>query len=319
MDFTCLSADELRDTLVKITLEWERRYGVAPAITSAISEYDAARLVGHTADSFALDGVGRTAVTRGMDFQFEGLRYQVKACRPSGKPGSKITKVPKASNHEWDLLVWILYDREFRVLEAWEWTVEAYRTTFHTRDRLSPSMMQAGRAIPFDSRLPVRAPTLQSTAEMGNPLPVISDAPLQKGTFMFESGREYTRNEIHAHVGGSKQSYLPTKNGAVVAGCLTHDLNPRAPHVILCGRGARIEPAGKLLATQPDAIPVFLKRGTNRWKYQGLFKPVASYTSGVEFDNYVAGSGRPPAEVSRVVVLNAASISSCCAQVPENQ
>lgn len=63
---------------------------------------------------------------------------------------------------------------------------------------------------------------------------------------MFEAGREYTRDEIHAYCGGSKQSYLPTKNGAVVAACLTHALNPRAPQVILCGRGARIEPAGQL-------------------------------------------------------------------------
>ena len=121
---------------------------------------------------------------------------------------------------------------------------------------------------------------------------------------MFIVGREYTRDEIHAKVGGSKQSYLPTKNGAVVAACLTCDLNPRAPQVILCGRGARIQPTGELLARQPYAIPVFLKRDVNRWEYQGLFKPAGSYTSGPEFNGYVAGSGRPPAEVSRVVVLN---------------
>jgi hypothetical protein len=122
---------------------------------------------------------------------------------------------------------------------------------------------------------------------------------------MFDIGSEYTRDEIHAQVGGSKQSYLPTKNGAVVAACLTHDLNPRAPQVILCGRGARIEPAGDLLASQPFAIPVFLKRGVNRWEYQGLFRPTTSHTSGPKFDGFVAGSGRPVAEVSRVVVLDA--------------
>jgi len=123
---------------------------------------------------------------------------------------------------------------------------------------------------------------------------------------MFSSGREYTREDIHAQLGGSKQSYLPTKNGAVVAACLTHKLNPRAPQVILCGRGARIEPAGQMLAAQSYAIPVFLKRGVNRWEYQGLFKLSGSYTSGPQFDGYVAGSGRPAAEVSRVVVLDAA-------------
>jgi hypothetical protein len=123
---------------------------------------------------------------------------------------------------------------------------------------------------------------------------------------MFNVGSEYTRDEIHAQVGGSKQSYLPTKNGAVVAACLTHDLNPRAPNVVLCGRGPRIEPAGELLGMQTYAIPVFLKRGVNRWEYQGLFRPTASYTSGPQFNSFVAGSGRPMAQVSRVVLLGAA-------------
>ena len=142
-----LSADELRQALVDIALEWEHRYGVAPPITSALSEYDAARLVGHTPDSFGLDCVGRTAVTRGTDFCHNGLSYQVKACRPSGKRGSFITKVPKAGNYDWDLLIWLLYDREYRVLEAWEWTVDSYRTAYDTVARLSPAHMRKGRAL----------------------------------------------------------------------------------------------------------------------------------------------------------------------------
>lgn len=147
MDASLFSAEELRAALVDIALEWERRYGVAPAATSAISEYDAACMVGHSAESLALDGVGRTAVTRGFDFRHGGLRYQVKACRPSGKPGSIVTKVPKASNYDWDRLIWILYDRQYRILEAWEWASDAYRSAFHTIDRLNPSMMRTGRAM----------------------------------------------------------------------------------------------------------------------------------------------------------------------------
>lgn len=147
MDIKSLHADGLRAALVDIALEWERRYGIAPAVTSAISEYDAARLVGHTPESLALDGVGRTAVTRGLDFRFQSRRYQVKACRPSGKPGSKITKVPKATNYDWDLLIWLLYDRNFQVLEAWEWPAEAYKAAFHEVERLSPEMMRRGRVI----------------------------------------------------------------------------------------------------------------------------------------------------------------------------
>jgi hypothetical protein len=142
-----LSADGLRRELVALALEWERRYGVSPAITSAISEFDAARLVGHSAASFGLDGEGRTAVTRGADFQYRGLRYQVKANRPSGKLRSPVTLVPKVKNYEWDRLIWLLYDREFQIREAWEWTVDEYRAAFDAVRRLSPAHMRRGRQV----------------------------------------------------------------------------------------------------------------------------------------------------------------------------
>jgi hypothetical protein len=119
MDMQGLDSASLRETLVAVVLEWERRYGVAPSATSAISEYDAALLVGHTPSSLSQQAAGRTAVTRGADFVHERVRYQVKGNRPSGKPGSFVTLVAKAKNYEWDQLVWILYDREFSIQEAW--------------------------------------------------------------------------------------------------------------------------------------------------------------------------------------------------------
>lgn len=120
---------------------------------------------------------------------------------------------------------------------------------------------------------------------------------------MFTIGQHYTRDEIHDRVGGSKQSYLPTLNGAVVAACLTQALNPRAPEVVLCGRGPRIAEAGDLLAAQSEPVPVFLKRAVNRWEYRGRYRCAASHTGGLDFDRLVAGSGREPSEVSRAVVL----------------
>lgn len=36
----------LREKLTGIALQWQANYGVAPSITSAIPEYDAAKLVG---------------------------------------------------------------------------------------------------------------------------------------------------------------------------------------------------------------------------------------------------------------------------------
>jgi hypothetical protein len=50
---------------------------------------------------------------------------------------------------------------------------------------------------------------------------------------MFEIGGEYTRDDIHAHCGGSKQAYLPTVAGKVVDICVKPELNPIAAQVIL--------------------------------------------------------------------------------------
>lgn len=96
---------------------------------------------------FGLDCAGRTSVTRGVDFRRDGLRYQVKANRPSGKPGSPVTLVARARNYDWDRLIWLLYDREFHILEAWEWTVDDYRTALGAVGRLSPSLMRGGRGL----------------------------------------------------------------------------------------------------------------------------------------------------------------------------
>jgi hypothetical protein len=87
MDAT--QANELRNRLVATALEWQGAFGVAPAITSVLSEFDAAMLVGCALDSYCGDGAARTAVSRGHDFISNGLRYQVKANRPSGKPEAR--------------------------------------------------------------------------------------------------------------------------------------------------------------------------------------------------------------------------------------
>ena len=139
--------DDLRNRLVAVTLEWERVFGVAPSITSAISEYDAARLVGHTDESYGKACVGRTAVTRGCDFIYNGLRYQIKANRPSGKPGSPVTKVGEAKNYDWDRLIWLLYDRNFVLQEAWEWDINQYRAEFEGCPRLAPADMRKGKRL----------------------------------------------------------------------------------------------------------------------------------------------------------------------------
>ena len=137
----------LRRKLVDVALEWQSRFGIAPQVTTPISEYDAATLVGMSEEECSLFMQDKTAVMKGCDFIYRGVRYQVKANRPSGKPGSKVTLVPKAVNYNWDKLIWVLYDKHYVMQEAWEWDVKAYKEAFHSLKRLSPSHYRKGRCL----------------------------------------------------------------------------------------------------------------------------------------------------------------------------
>jgi hypothetical protein len=137
----------LRQQLIDTALLWEGRFGNIPSITTVLSEYDAAMLVGMTEGEYSAAMVGVTSVQKGYDFKYQGARYQVKGNRPSGKPGSSVTWVPKATNYKWDSLVWILYDHRYVVQEAWLWAVEAYREAFHEAKRLSPAHYRNGKAL----------------------------------------------------------------------------------------------------------------------------------------------------------------------------
>ena len=138
---------DLRDQLVDLALRWEKAFGNAPHITAAISEFDAAQLVGCSADAYSACMRNATAVQRGHDFEFDGKRYQVKANRPSGKPGSVVSLVPKARNFDWDFLIWILYNKQYEIEEAWSWEATAYREAFEFVKRLGPFDYQRGTRL----------------------------------------------------------------------------------------------------------------------------------------------------------------------------
>lgn len=91
---------------------------------------------------------------------------------------------------------------------------------------------------------------------------------------MFERQETYTREQIHAALGGDTWSYLPVSGDRAVAGCFRTDLNPGAPEVVLPGEGDKIEKNAEILAAQADSIPVFLKDGPNRWRYVGDYRCV---------------------------------------------
>lgn len=137
----------LRDKLVDIALQWQTKFGVAPQITTVISEYDAAMLVGMPESDYSEYMQDKTAVNKGSDFVYNHQRYQVKANRPSGKPGSKVTIVAKATNYLWDKLIWILYDKHYVMQEAWEWDVEKYKLEFDGKNRISPDDYRKGKCL----------------------------------------------------------------------------------------------------------------------------------------------------------------------------
>ncbi|OWY39992.1 hypothetical protein CEK28_04435 [Xenophilus sp. AP218F] len=120
---------------------------------------------------------------------------------------------------------------------------------------------------------------------------------------MFEMGKVYTREEIHAAVGGNKHSYLPRKKGKVVAACLRPDLNPDAPNVILCNACPPERAAGEQLAGQGGTIPVFVKESTSSWKYQGLFRVVGTDTHPDVCAPFAANSAWTRGQIKRVIRL----------------
>ena len=142
-----LPPDSLRQHLVETVLAWEKAFGNAPSITSALSEFDAAQLVGCSLEEYSVTMQGMTSVQRGYDFIFKGARYQVKGNRPSGKPGSTVTWVPKVTNYEWDYLVWVLYNPQYEIQEAWLWEVPSYKSAFDSVKRLSPEHYRQGKRL----------------------------------------------------------------------------------------------------------------------------------------------------------------------------
>lgn len=133
-----------REELVNVSLKWQQKFGVCPSITCAISEYDAALLVGMLEAEYSDYMKDRTAVSKGHDFIFNNIRYQIKAHRPSGKKGSFITNAGKARNYDWDKLIWIRYDQNFNMLEAWCWDKNIYFDFFDQNKRISPADMRKG-------------------------------------------------------------------------------------------------------------------------------------------------------------------------------
>ena len=120
---------------------------------------------------------------------------------------------------------------------------------------------------------------------------------------VFFVGDAYSRKQIYEQCGGSLQTYLPCKDGVVVAACLTVEMNPQAPCIILCGNGPSVRQAGECLVSQARPIPVFIKNINRQWIFQGYFEVVESFVDSADCAPYLQGAGRNQESTSRVVRL----------------
>ncbi len=132
-------------------LRWEDTFGYFPGqagAMAAVSEYDVAMLLGYSESEYINCLRGRTAVSRGCDFLFQGRRIEVKANRPSGKPGSAVWNAgPKVKSISWDSLIYVLYGQDYEMLEAWKFTPELYERLFAGKSKLSLDDMRKGMLL----------------------------------------------------------------------------------------------------------------------------------------------------------------------------
>jgi hypothetical protein len=108
----------------------------------------------------------------------------------------------------------------------------------------------------------------------------------------FRKGEYYTRKEISQTLGGGVQDYLPHKDGAVVCACVTPEMNPHLPEVILVGQGEQIPRWARVFAGQKEHIPVFVKRSPSKWEYIGNYRVNSLSDDHAEIARHARFSGR---------------------------
>ena len=108
-------------------------------------------------------------------------------------------------------------------------------------------------------------------------------------------GHRYTWSEIvdKTEADGSPPYYLLHRDGAVVAGCFTLELNPEAPLVVLAGKDPLVTELADAFCAQKGSIPVCVKSGMGEWLCCGDYKLVRSSTDLAEIASHTAEARRP--------------------------
>lgn len=116
----------------------------------------------------------------------------------------------------------------------------------------------------------------------------------------FKKGEYYTRKNIQSSLGGGVQDFLPHKDGLVVSACVTPEMNPHLPDVILVGQGAQTPRWARVFAGQTEYIPLFVKRSPGSWEYLGRYRVKSISDDAKEIARHESYSGRTDV----VLVLN---------------
>ncbi|ELR63098.1 5-methylcytosine-specific restriction enzyme A [Photobacterium marinum] len=123
---------------------------------------------------------------------------------------------------------------------------------------------------------------------------------------MFKKGQKYSRKEISSLIGGQIQGYMGTRQKKVIGVYLELSSNPNAPSEILCGSGKDIAKHGLWLSQQHEPVPIFLKRRTNEWEYQGVFSVSSTIVDESILENIRFQAGREY-KLSRAIYLQEVS------------
>lgn len=119
-------------------------------------------------------------------------------------------------------------------------------------------------------------------------------SPIQAGGILnnLKKGEYYTRKDIHASLGGGVQDFLPHKDGVVVCACVTPEMNPHLPDVILVGQGEQIPRWARAFAEQKEYVPLFVKRNPSKWEYLGNYQVKSLSEDAKEIARHESYSGR---------------------------
>lgn len=118
--------------------------------------------------------------------------------------------------------------------------------------------------------------------------------PSKGGKMKFRKGTIYTHADLIEAFGGEVKGgiFLPSREGRIVCGCITTEMNPEAPECILIGDKGRVVARAEKMAEQGGAIPIFVKRAVNQWEYRGVYDFVRMSRKPADFKALAAEAGR---------------------------